>query len=96
MAMHDGTFYKTNMSNIINAFVFGPHPPQYNTIPFYDTNFSPTFLILSSTETKLCAARYVIQTRMLFQDGGHFPQSRQQTTPDTCSSSQQPLSNRRC
>jgi len=62
---------------------------------FYDTNFSPTFLIHSSTETKLCAARYVIQIRMLFQDGGHFLQSRQQTTPDTCSSSQQPLSNRR-
>ena len=94
MAMHDGTFYKINMSNIINAFVYGPHPPQYHTILV--TNFSPTFLILSSKEATLCAARYVIQTRMSFQDGGHFLQSRQQTSLDTCSSSQQPLSKRRC
>ena len=90
MVMHDGTFYKTNMSNIINAFVYSPHPPQYHTILFYVTNFSSTFLILGSTETTMCAARHVIQIRMLFQDGGHFLQSRQQTTLDTCSSSQQP------
>jgi hypothetical protein len=34
MVMHDGTFYRTNMSNIINAFVYSPHPPQYHTILF--------------------------------------------------------------
>jgi hypothetical protein len=33
-AMHDGTFYKINMSSIINAFVYGPHPPKYHTILF--------------------------------------------------------------